>query len=115
MAKDVLFLLAPGFEANGRREFCPDCAELWGVLSYFPAIKPALDIRYQPIVKPRPDMVALMGAENQNCPTVILAKAVDPGPHVTVKTANGARFLDNASDIAKYFAFRYGTPYPRGR
>ncbi len=119
MAKDVLFLLAPGFEDNKRREFCPECAEIWGVISYFPAIKPALDIRYQPLAKPRPDMVALLGAEHQNCPTLILGKTADPGPSsadggANVKTANGARFVDNARDIAKYFAYRYGTPYPRG-
>ena len=39
MSKDILFLLPPGFEDNERREFCPECAELWGVLSYYPAIK----------------------------------------------------------------------------
>lgn len=119
MARDVLFLLAPGFEANGpdgskRREFCPECAELWGVLSYFPALKPALDIRYQPLARPRPDMAALLGPDHQNCPTLILGKTADPGPYASVKTANGARFLDNARDIAKYFAHRYGTPFPRG-
>jgi hypothetical protein len=114
MAKDVVFLLAPGFEANGRREFCPECAELWGVLSYFPAIRPALDIRYQPLARPRPDMVALLGADNQNCPTLILSKIAEAGPYANVKTANGARFLDNARDIARYFAHRYGTPFPRG-
>ena len=119
MSKDILFLLAPGFEAdagNGvmRREYCPECAEIWGVLSYFPAIRAALDIRYQPLARPRPQIVALIGPENQNCPTLILSKEANAGPYAHVKTANGVRFLDNARDIAKYFAHRYGTPFPRG-
>ena len=53
MSKDLLFLLPPGFEDNDRREFCPECAELWGVLHYYPAIKEALDIRYVGIHHPR--------------------------------------------------------------
>ena len=53
MSKDILFLLPPGFEDNDRREFCPECAELWGVLAYYPAIKESLDIRYVGIKHPR--------------------------------------------------------------
>jgi len=114
MSKDILFLLAPGFADNDRREYCPECAEIWGVLSYFPAILEAVDIRYQPIERPRPELAGYLGDANQNCPTLMLADASDTGPHATIKTQNGARFLDNARDIGKYFAHRYGTPFPRG-
>jgi hypothetical protein len=114
MTKDILFLLAPGFEDNGRREFCPECAELWGVLSYFPAIREALDIRYEPLAHPRAGLTALLGEGEWSCPALVLAAGADAGPQAIVKTANGARFLDNARDIAKYFAHRYGTPFPRG-
>ena len=114
MTLDILFILAPGFEANSRREFCPECAEIWGVLSYFPAIRDALDIRHQPLSHPRPGLTELLGAGEWNCPTLILADGADAGPHAQVKPANGARYLDNARDIAKYFAHRYGTPFPRG-
>lgn len=114
MERDILFLLAPGFEENGRREFCPECAEIWGVLSYFPAIKDSLEIRYQPIKKPRPELAGLLGEANQNCPTLMLAGGADAGPYAEVREANGARFLDNARDIAKYFAHVFGTPFPRG-
>ncbi len=114
MTKDILFLLAPGFEANNRREFCPECAEIWGMLSYFPAIKEALDIRYEPLAHPREGLTALLGEGEWNCPTLVLAEGADVGSHADVKTANEARFLDNARDIAKYFAHHYGTPFPRG-
>ncbi len=114
MQRDILFLLAPGFEDHNRREYCPECAEMWGLLNYFPAIREALEIRYQPIARPRAEMVELLGEEYQNCPTLILAETADPGPFAAPKTASGQRFLDNARDIGKYFAHRYGTPFPRG-
>ncbi|MEO1135469.1 MAG: DUF3088 family protein [Pseudomonadota bacterium] len=114
MKRDTLFLLPPGFEDKNRREFCPECAEIWGVLNYFPAIREALDIRYQPLAHPRPDLVARLGDGEWNCPTLVLSTEADAGPFADVKTANGVRFLDNARDIAKYFAHVYGTPFPRG-
>ncbi len=113
MRKDTLFLLAPGFEAKDRREFCPECAEIWGVLHYFPAIKEALDICYEPLAHPRPGLTAVLGEGDWNCPTLILAEGADAGPHAALKTAGGVRFLDNARDIARYFAHRFGTPVPR--
>ena len=119
MTKDLLFLLAPGFEEpmskhGRRREYCPECAEMWGVLSYFPAIREAMEIHYQPIAHPRPGLVALLGEGAWNCPTLVLAEGADPGPHAEVKTAQGLKFIDNARDIGKYFAHRFGTPFPRG-
>lgn len=84
--RDILFLLAPGFEDNNRREYCPECSELWGVLSYFPAIKEALEIRYEPIAHPRLGLTALLGEGEWNCPTLVLAEGVDAGPYTDVKT-----------------------------
>lgn len=112
--RDILFLLAPGFEDNNRREYCPECSELWGVLSYFPAIKEALEIRYEPIAHPRLGLTALLGEGEWNCPTLVLAEGVDAGPYTDVKTENGYRIIDNARDIGRYFAYVYGTPFPRG-
>lgn len=114
MKRDTLFLLPPGFEANDRREFCPECAEIWGVLAWFPAIKESLDIRYEPIAHPRPGLVDLLGEGAWNCPTLVLAEDADPGPYAEVKTVGRHRILDNARDIAKYFAHTFGTPFPRG-
>ena len=120
MTKPILYLLAPGFKGRGfdeigpnkgRREYCPECAEMWGILSYFPAIKEALDIRYMPIEKPRIEMVKLLDEDHQNCPTLVLGEAAPEG--VVTQTANGHVFIDNARDIGNYFAAIYGTPFPR--
>ncbi len=113
MKKPILFLLAPGFEDNGRREYCPECAEMWGVLSYFPAIKEAIEISYQPIHRPRDQMVEMLGEDAQNCPTLILPKGMQVPDGVRVGTANGFDYLDSARGIAIYFSKLYGTPVPR--
>ena len=114
MTSDTLFLLAPGFFDNERREYCPECAEMWGLLSYFPAIKDSVNIMYQPITKPRADIVALLGDKNQNCPTLLLSDESPLYDNCGIMRKNGHRFINNARDIGKYYAQRYGTPYPRG-
>ncbi len=115
MERDLLFLLAPGFYGDdGARQYCPECAEIWGVLSYFPAIREAVEIVYEPIDHPRPQLTALLGEGEWNCPTLVLAAGADPGPDAHVNEQNGRRMLDNARDIGKYFAHRFGTPMPRG-
>ena len=114
MSKDILFLLAPGFEDNDRREFCPECAELWGVLSYFPAIKEALDIRYVDIEHPRAPICAFLGDGKWNAPTLILADGVETSNLSGVRVDRGKSHLGSAREIAKYFAQKYGTPMPRG-
>lgn len=112
--RDILFLLAPGFVGRDRREYCPECAEMWGLISYFPAIKEALEIRYETIEQPRVGLVALLGDGRWNCPTLILARDSDPGPDTKTGQSGEWRYIDNARDIGKYFAHRFGTPMPRG-
>lgn len=114
MRRDTLFLLPPGFSDNERREYCPECAEMWGLLSYFPAIKESVEIIYQPIDKPRSDIVALLGHKNQNCPTLVLHADSSSFEDCGIMQKSGHRFINNARDIGKYYAQRYGTPHPRG-
>lgn len=112
--RDTLFLLPPGFADNNQREYCPECAEVWGLLSYFPAIKESLDIHYQPIAKPREDIVALLGEKNQNCPTLVLHADSPALEGCGIMQKSGHRFINNARDIGRYYANRFGTPFPRG-
>jgi len=114
MTKDLLFLLPPGFAANDRREFCPECAEMWGVLSYYPALKEALEIEYVGIDHPRDAICELLGAGRWNAPTLILRDAKPRPDDLPVQSSNGFEFLGSARDIAKYFALRFGTAMPRG-
>ena len=112
--RDTLFLLPPGFEDNNRREYCPECAEIWGLLAYFPAIKDSLNVVYQPIAKPRAEMAALLGDKNQNCPTLVLNENSPEFENCGIMQMRGQRFINNARDIGRYYAARFGTPFPRG-
>lgn len=114
MTRSTLFLLPPGFLEGGRREFCPECAEIWGFLHYFPAIREALEIRYEEIAHPRAGLVAALGDGRWNCPTLVLADNAPNTDHSDLKTANGSRYIDGARGIARYFSALYGTPVPRG-
>ena len=117
MKKPVLFLLAPGFEATtdsgNRREYCPECAEMWGVLSYYPAIKQAVEIRYETLAHPRAGLTELLGAGQHNCPTLVLPKGTQIPKGVRTETAGGYDYLPSARGIAIYFSKLYGTPVPR--
>jgi len=113
MVRSTLFLLAPGFIDQGRREFCPECAEIWGFLHYYPAILEALDIRYEPIAHPRPGLSGFLGDGRWNCPTLVLSDDAPDAGGGEMKTANGWRYFDSARAIARYFAEIYGTPLPR--
>ncbi len=112
--KDTLFLLPPGFADNGRREYCPECAEMWGLLSWFPAIKDSLDIQYVPIERPRTAITNLIGEKNQNAPTLMLNANSPVIEDCGIMTYRGHKFINNAVGIGKYYALRYGTPWPRG-
>lgn len=114
LQRSVLFLLPPGFVDNDRREFCPECAEIWGFLHYFPAIKEELDIRHQALAHPRAGLVALLGDGRWNCPTLVLADDAPSTDHPDLKQINARRYIDSARGIARHFAAIYGTPYPRG-
>jgi len=114
MTKDTLFLLPPGFEDNDRREFCPECAELWGVLHYYPAIKEALDIRYVEITHPRQPICELLGEGHWNAPTLVLSAASTMPQMDGIKSSNGRSYLGSARQIACYFGIRFGIAHPRG-
>lgn len=115
MNRSILFLLPPGFIGeSGSREYCPECAEMWGFLHYFPAIRDALDIRFEAIGHPRAGLAALLGDGRWNCPTLILGEDAPHTDHPAVKTANGRPYIDSARGIARYFAIVHGTPVPRG-
>jgi len=94
--------------------FCPECAGLWGVLNYYPAIKETLDIRAVGISHPRDPICELLGEGQWNGPTLILADPdADPGI-AGAQTSKGYVHLGSARNIAKYFAEKFGTAVPRG-
>ncbi|MBW8331215.1 MAG: DUF3088 domain-containing protein [Prolixibacteraceae bacterium] len=73
---EKLFLLKPDFQDINRnpetKYFCPPCALIEGILSFYPRLRNELEITYVDFVRPRPAIIELIGAENQGCPVLIL-------------------------------------------
>jgi len=114
MPRDTIFMLAPGFQDNDRREFCPECAELYGILSYYPAIRDAVEIVHVGIDHPRAPINSVLGEGNFNAPTLVIAEGTDSPDGVSFKTANGRKYMDSSRAIAALWAARYGIPARRG-
>ena len=62
---------------------------------------------------PRPAVIALLGAENQGCPVLILNRDYDRLPaSVQLRMAKDHKFLAGPHDIASFLAMAYGTAHP---
>ena len=100
-------------DGPGLPYFCPDCAMITGVLSYFPKLRYSLDVRYVEFPAPRNAIVELIGKENQNCPVLILDEA--PGMDAIgflTGQANGKCFISGAKAISKYWSHIHGLSRP---
>lgn len=112
--RDVLFMLKRSFsDGPGRPYFCPHCAELSGVLAYFPELLYTLDIRYVDFAKPRTEIVSLIGEANQSCPVLVLAGAppMDATELVTGQS-NGKYYVSGPRAIANYWSQVHGISRP---
>lgn len=110
---DILFLLPANFEDGGAPWYCRECAEVRGLLSYYPQLCDQLVVREVAFARPRPAMVELLGAAHQNAPTLVIGDAAREVPaQVPVREANGRRFVDNAKAIGEYLAAAYGIGRP---
>lgn len=113
MAKHTLYLLPMGFDKEGQRRFCPDCAMMEGYLARYPQLRDLLDIVRVDYARPRSALVERLGEEHQNAPTLILAQASpDAGPHGEIQSANGLSFLSDARPITRWLAARYDLAAP---
>lgn len=99
MARHVLFLLNPGFfDGNEGPYFCPHSASLQGLLAYVPDLEARLDVRRVDFSRPRADIVALLGEENQNTPVLVIDDSEEAPPEAQVSATTGRAFI--VGDIA---------------
>lgn len=114
MNRDQLYLIKPNFLDRGNMAFfCPECAQLVGLLDYYPALKQNLDVHLVDFQRPRPALVEILGAENQSCPVLILkAKPPSLPSNVEVLNASGHCFIQGANEIATYLALAYSSGLP---
>jgi hypothetical protein len=114
MLRDTLFILPMSFVSEGQNQFCPECAELWGLISWFPVLKASLEIVHVEIDHPRPAITAVLGEGRHNAPTLVLGAGSERVRGLTYAEANGHAYLGSARLIARHFAAIHGTPNPRG-
>lgn len=113
--KDILFLLTPGFQdGEGAPYYCPHCTIFEGLLHLYPTLGDHLDVRRVAYPRPRPDIIALLDADHQSCPVLILRTA---SPAITetsfpIQMCGDIRFIDDAEGIGNYLSAAYGIPRP---
>ena len=124
MTRDQLFLLKPDFMAGPRGPcYCPACATLEGVLAFYPRLREILDVQYVDFPRPRPEVIAAVGAENQGLPSLVIASSTTSDSAsisgadlalagLDVREWQGRRFLQSAGDIGRYLARRHGIGEP---
>lgn len=114
MNRDRLFLLKPHFMDGGTGPyFCPQCAQMAGLMEFYPSLKQQLDVRWLDFPRPRPELIDLLGDENQSCPVLVLKDApADLPSSLPVQQAKGRRFVEGASEIAAYLAHVHGIGIP---
>lgn len=108
-------MLTPWTEANGQGPFyCPDCGVVEGFLAYSPEVRNHIEIIHLAYPRPRPLVVAALGAENQGCPVLVLGEG-STLPETAKKSFSTNRFfLDDAIGICDFLGNLYKTirPHP---
>ena len=64
MKKDRLFLLKPGFRDPAQPAqvfYCPGCAEIAGLLGFYPLLLERLEVHYIDYPRPRLELAPLLG------------------------------------------------------
>lgn len=113
MTRDQLYLLKPNFQDHEKAFYCPGCAEMIGLLEYYPALKPGIEIHCVDFARPRPELVSLLGEANQSCPVLVLATVPQNLPaHLKVQHANGHSFVAGPREIGEYLAHVHSIGVP---
>jgi hypothetical protein len=114
MKKDQLYLIKPNFlDRENQVFFCPGCAQMIGLLEYYPALKQSVEVHLVDFQRPRPALSGLLGEENQSCPVLVLKSEPQNRPaKINVQQANGYFFVEGADEIATCLAHAYSTGLP---
>jgi len=114
--RDQLFLLKPDFrEGDGGPYYCPSCATLEGLLSFYPILRSLLEVQYVEFPRPRAAVIAALDAEHQGLPSLVIRtgpEADEALAGLDVKQTRGRRFLQSPGDIGRYLSRRHGIGKP---
>lgn len=113
MKRDKLFLLKPDFLDKGEKYFCPECAQVEGLLSFYHQLREKVEVRYVDFSRPRPEVVSEIGEANQSCPVIVVGDFdATKCQGIAVDEANGRKFISGAEGIGNYLAKAYGIARP---
>jgi hypothetical protein len=113
MTKDKLFILEAGFSDPAypdQRFYCWHCMLIEGLLASYPDLHSRIDVERIAWPKPRDEIVALIGTENQSVPVLILAEDAPSG--IETGSFGRNRFVAGKHAILKVLAARHGIPDP---
>lgn len=113
MSKHTLFLLTPGFfDGEEGPFFCPHSAALEGLLKYVPEIEIHVEIKRIGFTRPRQEITALLGEENQFTPVLILNENAEDKEDAEISAQTGRAFLLGEIAISKYLHKTLGIMKP---
>jgi hypothetical protein len=115
MSKMVLCLLKPGFtDDKGGPWFCPGCAGVEGFLKFAPEVERQIEVRRIDFPRPRKEIVELVGAGNQGCPVLVLAKGATAPPEAKTSLETGRAFIADPGPICEFLGrtFKVARPHP---
>ena len=113
MHRDRLILIKPDFvdpSCPDTRFYCWHCALMEGVLASFPELDDRIDVVRIGWPRPRAEVIALIGVENQSLPVLVLADDADDG--LATGSFKGRRFIEGKDAILAALSHRHGIPTP---
>lgn len=112
LARDTLFIIKAPFEdaALGGTWFCTACATMEGALLANPHWATHIEVKRSAFPRPRHEIIALIGEENQSMPVLVLADGSTPP--ADAREHGGVFFLDDPKPITRYLAAVYGGAGP---
>ena len=109
--KDILFLFTGGWDSNdGEARLCADCCTIEGALLLNPHWADAVTIVRVEAARPRAEIVAVLGDNNQNAPSLVLM--TDTVAHEVVDTLGDRRFMTDPRLICRQLAEAFGGSRP---
>lgn len=112
-----LFLLKPNFkdaDASNSEQlyFCPDCAYIEGILSYYPFLAEKIKVIYVDYPRPRPEMIDLLGDDNQSCPSLVIDVDNSKYESEHLETHNSLLYINDVNKIANFLSVNFQIAMP---
>jgi hypothetical protein len=92
--------------------YCPSCAMIEGILTYYPDLKKQLKIHYVEFERPRRMIIELLGEENQGCPLLIGDESNTGNDIIPFNNYGSYRFINNVNHIVQFLSLKYDRALP---